>query len=296
MANTQCYILDHHMRPVPFGARGELYIGGAGVSAGYLNQPTETAARFVINPFSAHSESRLYRTGDVARYLPDGNIEFLGRADTQVKVRGHRVELGEIEAVLSRRPGVRQVVVTLFRDQSADDRIVAYIVSSPLSLDGLRVALREKLPEYMLPSAFVFLKTLPLTPNGKVDRNALPPPDETRPGLPSDFVAPRNLVEKALTDIWANFLKVGAVGVNDNFFDLGGHSLLATQVISRMRKEFQLEIPLRSLFEAPTVAQLAEKIEEMKSSETERFLREIEGLSEEDARQLLGQESNTTSG
>jgi amino acid adenylation domain-containing protein len=294
MANTQCYILDHHMRPVPFGAKGELYIGGAGVSAGYLNQPTETAARFVIDRFSADSDSRLYRTGDLARYLPDGNIEFLGRADTQVKVRGYRVELGEIESVLSKRPGVRQVVVTLFRDQSADDRLVAYMVSSPLSLDALRVALREKLPDYMLPSAFVFLNTLPLTPNGKLDRSALPAPDETRSGLPSNFVAPRNLVEKALTDIWANFLKVDAVGVHDNFFDLGGHSLLATQVVSRMRKEFQQEIPLRSLFESPTVAELAEKIEGAKSSEAERLLREIEGLSEEDARQLLEQESTTS--
>ena len=294
MANTQCYILDHHMRPVPFGVKGELYIGGAGVSAGYLNQPTETVARFVTNPFSADSDARLYRTGDLARYLADGNIEFLGREDTQVKVRGHRVELGEIEAVISKCPGVRQVVVTLFREQSAADRLVAYIVSSPLSLDALRVALREKLPDYMLPSAFVFLKALPLTANGKVDRSALPAPDETRPGLPSDFVGPRNLVEKALTDIWANFLKVGAVGVHDNFFDLGGHSLLATQVISRMRKEFQLEIPLRSLFKSPTVAQLAEKIEEAKSSEAERLLREIEGLSEEDARKLLGQESTTS--
>jgi surfactin family lipopeptide synthetase C len=245
-----------------------------------------------MDPFSADYDSRLYRTGDLARYLPDANIEFLGRADTQVKVRGHRVELGEIEAVLSRCPGVRQVVVTLFRDQSADDRLVAYMVSSPLSLDALRAALKEKLPDYMLPSAFVFLKTLPLTPNGKVDRSALPAPDETRLGLSGDFVAPRNLVEKALTDIWANFLKLSAVGVHDNFFDLGGHSLLATQVISRLRKEFELEIPLRSLFESPTVAQLAEKIEDAKSSEAERFLREIEELSEEDARQLLEQESS----
>jgi acyl carrier protein len=235
----------------------------------------------------------LYRTGDLARYLPDGNLEFLGRADTQVKVRGHRVELGEIEALLSRCPGVRQVVVTLFRDQSADDRIVAYIVSPPLSSDALRLALKEKLPGYMLPSDFVFLKKLPLTPNGKVDRRALPTPDETRAGLQSNFVAPRNQVEKTLTNIWANFLKVGTVGVHDNFFDLGGHSLLATQVVSRMRKEFQLEIPLRSLFESPTVAQLAEKIEAAKSSETERLLKEIEGLSEEDVSRLLEQESTT---
>ncbi len=295
IANTSCYILDKFQRPVPIGVSGELYIGGAGVSAGYLDQPAETGARFVKDPFSDDPESRLYRTGDLARYLPDGNIEFLGRADTQVKVRGYRVELGEIEAVLSRRPGVRQVVVTLFRDKSANDRVVAYMVSSPLSLDVLRTALKEKLPDYMLPSAFVFLKTLPLTPNGKVDRNALPAPDETRPGLQSDFVAPRSLVEKDLAAIWASFLKVSAVGVHDNFFDLGGHSLLATQVVSRMRREFQLEIPLRSLFEAPTVAKLAEKIEEAKSTAAERLLNEIEALSEEDARQLLGRESTTSS-
>ena len=294
IANTQCYILDPYLRPVPLGAKGELYIGGRGVSAGYLNQATETAARFVQDPFSANSDSRLYRSGDLARYLPDGNIEFLGRADTQVKVRGHRVELGEIEAVLSKSPGVRQVVVTLARGESADDRLVAYMVSSPLSLEALRVALREKLPDYMLPSAFVFLKTLPLTPNGKVDRHALPAPDEARPGLPSDFVAPRNRTEKTLSDIWSNFLKVGAVGVHDNFFDLGGHSLLATQVISRMRKEFRQEIPLRSLFESPTVAELAQKIEEAKSDEAERLLKEIEELSEQDARQLLEQESTTS--
>ena len=294
IANTHCYILDQHLQPTPPGISGELYIGGAGVTAGYLNQSAETAARFVADPFSSDPDSRLYRTGDLARYLPDGNIEFLGRADTQVKVRGYRVELGEIEAVLSRRAGVRQVVVTVFRDKSADERVVAYMVSSPVSPDELRASLKQKLPDYMVPSAFVFLKSLPLTPNGKVDRNALPAPDETRPGLQSDFVAPRTVIEKELAGIWASFLKVSEVGVHDNFFDLGGHSLLATQVVSRMRKEFQLEIPLRSLFESPTVAQLAEKIEEANSNEAERFLSEIEALSEEDARQLLGQEGSTS--
>jgi len=189
---------------------------------------------------------------------------------------------------------VRQVVVTVFRDKSAGERVVAYMVSSPVSPDELRSSLKEKLPDYMVPSAFVFLKSLPLTPNGKVDRNALPAPDETRPGLQSDFVAPRSVVEKELAGIWASFLKVSVVGVHDNFFDLGGHSLLATQVVSRMRKEFQQEIPLRSLFESPTVAQLAEKIEEANSNEAERFLNEIEALSEEDAEQLLSQESSTS--
>ena len=290
IANPRCYILNQHLRLVPPGVSGELYIGGAGVSAGYLDQPAETAARFVKDPFSDDLESQLYRTGDLARYLPDGNIEFLGRADTQVKVRGHRVELGEIEAVLCRRAGVRQVVVTLKRDKPEDERLVAYMVSSPIPLEELRASLKQKLPDYMVPSTFVFLKMLPLTPNGKVDRNALPAPDETQPGLQHDFVAPRSLVEKEMADIWASFLKVSTVGVHDNFFDLGGHSLLATQVVSRMRKEFQLEIPLRSLFESPTVAQLAKKIEEANNDKADRLLNEIEALSDEEVNQLLGQE------
>jgi amino acid adenylation domain-containing protein len=311
IANTRLYILDRRLRPVPVGVTGELYIGGAGVTAGYLNQPTETAVRFVPDPFCDDSDLRLYRTGDLARYLPDGIVEFLGRADTQVKVRGYRVELGEIEAVLSAYDGVRQAIVVAQGEtgtvdvpsarisggvSSADERLVAYLVTSgaePPSPDDLRASLKKRLPEYMVPAAFVFLQTLPLTPNGKVDRAALPAPDDARPGLQSNFVAPRTPVEKQLAAIWASLLKVSAVGVDDNFFDLGGHSLLATQVVSRMRKEFQLEIPLRSLFESPTVAQLAEKIEGADSSDAERFLAEIEELSEEDARQLLEQEGTT---
>jgi amino acid adenylation domain-containing protein len=291
IANTRVYILDRWMGPVPLGAAGELYIGGAGVAAGYLNNAVETAARFVPDPFSDDLNSRLYRTGDLARYLPDGNVEFLGRADHQVKVRGYRVELGEIEAMLSTHAGVRQALVTVCRDQSGDERVVAYVVSSPISQDELRDFLKQKLPDYMVPSAFVFLKSLPLTPNGKVDRAALPAPEDTRPDLQKVFVAPRTPVEKQLAGIWASLLKVSAVGVHDNFFDLGGHSLLATQVVSRMRKAFQLEIPLRTLFESPTVAQLAETIEGASSNDAARLLSEIEELSEEDARQLLEQTS-----
>ena len=293
IANTRLYILDRRMRPVPAGAAGELYIGGAGVAAGYLNNSAETAARFVPDPFSDDLDPRLYRTGDLARYLPDGNVEFLGRADHQVKVRGYRVELGEIEAVLSTHPGVREAVVTVNRDQSGDERIVAYAVSSPISQDKLRDFLKQKLPDYMVPSAFVFLKSLPLTPNGKVDRAALSALDDRAPDLEKVFVSPRTLVEKELAGIWAGLLKVSAVGVHDNFFDLGGHSLLATQVVSRMRKAFQLELPLRTLFESPTVAQLAETIEGVSSSDPARLLSEIEKLSEEEARQLL--EQNSTS-
>jgi acyl-coenzyme A synthetase/AMP-(fatty) acid ligase/acyl carrier protein len=287
IATTRCYILDRRQRLVPPGVTGELYIGGAGVAAGYLNQPAETAARFVPDPFSSTSESRLYRTGDLARYLPDGNIEFLGRVDHQVKVRGYRVELGEIEAVISAQAGVRQAVVTVSRDQTGDERIVAYVVSAPSSQDELRKALKQKLPDYMIPSAFVFLKSLPLTPNGKVDRSALPGPDETRSGLQSDFVAPRSLLEKELAGIWADLLKVSVVGVHDNFFDLGGHSLLATQVVSRMRKEFHMEIALRSLFEMPTVAALAEQIEKTRADDTARLLAELDQISDDEAARML---------
>jgi len=295
LANTRCYILDRRQRLVVPGAIGELYIGGAGVAAGYLNQPAETAARFVVDPFAQESGSRLYRTGDLARYLADGNIEFLGRADHQVKVRGYRVELGEIETVLSAHPGVRQAVVTVNRDQSGDQRIVAYVVSAPGSQDELRALLRQKLPDYMIPSAFVFLKSFPLTPNGKVDRAALPAPEDTRSGLQDDFVAPRTPAEEKLAGLWADLLKLKIVGVHDNFFDLGGHSLLATQVVSRMRKEFQMEIPLRSLFESPTVAALAEKIEGAMADDTARLLTELEQLSDDEASRLLGLENTLLS-
>jgi amino acid adenylation domain-containing protein len=284
LANTRCYILDRWQRPVVPGVIGELYIGGAGVAAGYLNQPGETAARFVPDPFGA----RMYRTGDLARSLVDGNIEFLGRADHQVKVRGHRVELGEIEAVLAAHPGVRQAIVIASRDD--DVRLVAYIVGASLPHDELRAALRKKLPEYMVPSAFVFLKALPLTPNGKVDRAALPLAEDVRAGVQSDFVAPRTPVEEKLAGLWAGLLKVKTIGVHDNFFELGGHSLLATQVVSRMRKEFQVEITLVSLFESPTVAAMAEKIEQAKADNTARLLLELDQLSDDEASRLLGLE------
>ena len=290
LANTRCYILDRWQRPVVPGVVGELYIGGAGVAAGYLNQPAETATRFVQDPL-AHG-ARMYRTGDLARYLVDGNIEFLGRADHQVKVRGHRVELGEIEAVLAAHPGVRQAIVTARRGESDELRIVAYIVGASLPHDELRTALRKKLPDYMLPSAFVFLKVLPLTPNGKVDRAALPEPEDVRAGVQTEFVAPRTPVEEKLAGLWAGLLKVKTIGVYDNFFELGGHSLLATQVVSRMRKEFQVEITLVSLFESPTVAAMAEKIEKATADNTARLLLELDQLSDDEAGRLLGLEQS----
>ncbi len=289
IANTSVYILDRHLNVVPIGVAGELYIGGAGLAVGYLNQPTETAARFVPNPFSNETDERLYRTGDLARYLPDGNIEFLGRIDNQVKVRGFRVELAEIETVLLMHKEVRQAVVIVESEKTPNPRLLAYVITSaskPPNVDELRTFVGQHLPDYMIPASFVFLKTMPLTANGKIDRAALPAPDEARPDLQRLFVEPRTAVETELAGIWAKFLRLNEVGVHDNFFELGGHSLLATQVVSRLRKAFNCEIPLRSLFESPTIAQLAEQIEGS-MTETERLLAEIEELSDEEVEIML---------
>ena len=258
--NTKVYILDSQLRPVPVRVVGEIYIGGAGLARGYLNRPELTAERFVNNPFS---EGRLYKTGDLARYLDNGEIEFIGRIDQQVKVRGFRIELGEIEGVISEYPGIREVVVDV-SGNDIDRRLVAYVVSeadAEFNAQELRDHLKKRLPEYMLPAAFIPLDQLPLSPNGKVDYRALPTPDEVTPSLETAFVPARTPVEEMLSGIWADILKVERVGVHDNFFELGGHSLLATQVISRVRKTFELELPLRVVFETPTVAEMAEEIE-----------------------------------
>lgn len=293
IANTSVYILDARLRPVPVGVAGELYIGGSGVADGYLNQPAETAVTFIPDSFSGEPGRRLYKTGDLVRYLPDGFVEFLGRADYQVKVRGFRVELGEIEAALVEPLGVRQAIAMVRQDASGDARLVAYVVASginPPSHEDLRKLLKQKLPDYMIPSSFVFLKSFPLTANGKVDRAALPSPDEARPELQRTFVGPRTSVEQQTAEIWAAVLRLNEVGIHDNFFDLGGHSLLATQVISRMRKSFQLEIPLRKLFELPTVATLADWIERAREAETAQLLTELESLTEEQAKRLFESE------
>ncbi len=260
--NARMYILDSDLHRVPIGEPGELHIGGIGLARGYLNSPELTAEKFIPDPFSDEPDARLYKSGDLARYLPDGDIEFLGRLDDQVKIRGFRVELGEIEAVLAQHPGVREAAA---REDAPSKRLVAYIVSRtaqvPVASD-LREFLRQRLPDYMVPSSFIFLEALPLTPNGKVDRRALPAPDQRRPELPSPFVAPRNSIETTLANIWAQLLGLERVGAHDNFFDLGGHSLLATQVISRMRELYRIEISLRNFFETPTVAGLAEILEQ----------------------------------
>jgi len=268
IANIQIYILDTHLQPVPIGVLGELYIGGDGLARGYLNRPELSEEKFILNPFnnskSKIQNPKLYKTGDLARYLPDGNIEFLGRIDNQVKIRGFRIELGEIEAAIAQHPSVQQTVVTASEDNPGDKRLVAYIVPHPeqaLTTDELRRFLKQKLPDYMVPSAFVFLDALPLTPNGKIDRRALPLPNSSRPDLEETFVAPCTLTEQQIADIWIQLLKLEQIGIHDNFFALGGHSLLATQVISRLRQGFGIELPLQTLFEAPTVGELSSRIE-----------------------------------
>jgi amino acid adenylation domain-containing protein len=263
--DLELYVLDQNQNPVPIGVPGELYIGGAGLGRGYLNRPELTAERFIPNPFRHGTGERLYRSGDLARFLSNRDIEYLGRIDTQIKIRGFRIELGEIESVLARHAGVREAVVLAREDDPGDKRLVAYIVPKPESaptVDDLRSFLKEKLPEYMVPAAFVFLDSLPLTPNGKADRKALPAPDRSRPESEAGYVAPRTGVEELLAEIWAAVLKLDKIGIHDNFFSLGGHSLLATQVVSRIRESFQVEFPLRALFETQTVSGLAGQIEE----------------------------------
>lgn len=260
IANVDVYILDARLRPVPVGVPGELYIGGMGLARGYLRAPEQTAERFLPHPFSAVSGSRFYKTGDLVRYWPDGAIEYLGRLDHQVKIRGYRVELGEIAACFLEHPQIRDTVVTAEEDGSGGKRLVAYVVGrhgDPFDVAALRHFLKERLPEYMVPSAFVFLAALPLTSNGKVDRKALPPPDAGGQ-LRNRYIAPRTSLEKIIAEIWTDLLKVPSIGVNDNFFDLGGHSLLAIQLMHRVQKSVGRRLSLTTIFHAPTVIQLAD--------------------------------------
>jgi amino acid adenylation domain-containing protein len=296
ISNDEIYILDHRLQPVPVGVTGELCIGGTGLAQGYLNQPQQTAERFVPHPFSKDPAARIYRTGDLARFLPDGNVEFLGRVDHQVKIRGFRVEPAEVESVLRQNLSVKQCVVLPYADQSGEKRLAAYIVPAKKEnkTQDLRAFLKEQLPEYMIPSAFVVLGSLPLTPNGKIDLRALPSP-EAAPPRSAEFVTPRNPAEEKLVAIWMEVLKLPRVGVDQNFFELGGHSLLATQIISRVRNTFRVQLPLHSFLETPTIAGLAEKISQCPASETEeeemaRLLQELEGISDEEAERLLATE------
>ena len=262
--NTQIYILDEQLQPVPVGAAGEIYIGGAGVARGYLNRAELTAERFVRDPFAPEARARMYRTGDLGRWRQDGAVDFLGRTDHQVKLRGYRIELGEIEAQLARHADVREAAVLAREGEQGEKRLVAYIVprdpSTPPTVEGIREHLAGVLPEYMVPSAFVALDRFPLTPNGKLDRRALPAPD-TGSQLRRHYEAPQGKVEEALAGIWQALLRVERVGRNDNFFELGGYSMLALDLRSRVESELGVEVSLSALIEAPTVAGLAQLIE-----------------------------------
>lgn len=265
ISGMEAYVLDRSLRLVPTGVTGELYLGGIGLAVGYVDQSEQTAGRFVPHPFVMQAGARLYKTGDLARYTEDEQIEFIGRTDRQIKLRGYRIELSEIEVVLKRHPDVWDAVVVLREDRAEDPHIVGYVVtrrSQKLSADMLIAFMREALPEYMLPSAFVFLERLPLTANGKVDQHRLPAPlqQSVTPSLPA---LPRSPVEEMVLEIWTEFLKTSLIGIHDNFFQLGGHSLLATQLIARVQTTFQVELSILALFEAPTVAQLARRIEQL---------------------------------
>ncbi len=265
IANMRAYVLDRSLSPVPIGVPGELCLGGAGVGRGYLVRPDLTAERFIPDPFAGGgAESRMYRTGDRVRWLAWGALEYLGRIDQQVKVRGYRIELGEIEAALGGHPAVREAVVIAREDARQDKRLVAYVVPAAEarpSAAELRAHLKAMLPDYMVPAAFVMLDALPLMPNGKVDRGALPAPDEGASAAESGSEAARGPIEEAIIGIFADVLRAPAVGPRDGFFALGGHSLLATQAIARLRDALGVELPLRALFEAPTPAELAERVE-----------------------------------
>ena len=259
IANTQCYILDASRNPVPIGVRGELYIAGSGLARDYCGRPELTNERFVPNPFNQQSGARMYRTGDICRWWPDGNMQYLGRVDRQVKLRGFRIELEEIERALRSHAKVREAAV-LVREER-ERQLVAYVVpaGSPACATGeLRDYLRQKLPDYMVPAAWVVLPELPLTPNGKLDRRALPAPDRASGHQPQGFVAPRSELEEKLACWWADVLGLERVSIHDNIFDLGGHSLTATWLVSRIRTGLCIDVPLRTLFERPTVAQFSE--------------------------------------
>ena len=260
IANTELYVLDSDLQPVPVGETGELFIGGAGVGRGYWNRPELTAERFVPDPFSGRPQARLYRSGDLARYRQDGVLEYLGRVDDQVKVRGYRIELGEIETALSAHRGVKSSVVMAREDESGTRELVGYVSAAGgamVSTEQLQAFLKKKLPEYMVPGQFVFLESFPLTPNGKIDRKALPAPSYASAAAGNRFVAPRTEIEKKLAAIWTQLLKVDRIGLHDDFFDLGAHSLMAVRAMSQIRDALGVELPLATLLEAPNIAALA---------------------------------------
>ena len=295
IANTQVYVLNDALQPVPVGIAGELYIGRDGLARGYLNHPDFTAEQFIPHPYSSEAGTRLYKTGDVVRYGLDGNLMFMGRLDQQVKLRGFRIELREIETALRRHPDVRDVVAKVWHDAAGMKHLVVYVIAPGQGTEAIpawRHFLQAKLPDYMLPTAFVVLDTFPLTLNGKVDRQALPVPDLTAATRSEALIKPRTPLEALLCGIWSELIGTAPVGIHDNFFELGGHSLLATQVISRLLELLQVELPLRHLFEAPTVAAFAAAIpgdaqaRQSLDNQAELVLR-LAALSEEEASEAL---------
>ncbi|GAB1543387.1 hypothetical protein NUACC21_60610 [Scytonema sp. NUACC21] len=271
IANTQIYLLDRHLQPVPVGIPGELYIGGAGLARGYLNRPELTGEKFIPNPFSHDPKERLYKTGDLVRYLPDGNIEYIRRIDSQTKLRGFRIELGEIETLLSKHPSVRQAVVLIQENIPGNKRLVAYVTlnqEQAFISNELRNFLKEQLPQYMVPSTFVTLDTLPLTPNGKVDRKALPNPESLSSELAEAYVGPQTEVEQAIAAVWQEALSIEKVGMHDNFFDLGGHSLLMAQVHKKLQEVFKRDFLMTEMFKYPTISSLVEYLSSKQGEQT----------------------------
>jgi acyl carrier protein len=301
ISNAVAYVLDRYGNPVPIGVTGELFLGGAGLARAYWDRPGLTAEKFIPNAFSDQPGSRLYRTGDLARYLSDGSLQYLGRLDQQVKVRGFRLELGEIESILASLPSVRECAVVARQSDSGETSLVAYLAveeKRTSTTRELRRALSQKLPEPLVPSVFVTLDRLPRTPAGKVDRQALPRPGGERLERPARYAAPRTPLEEALAGIWAALLRRDRVGIHDNFFALGGHSLMAMRVLLRVRQAYGVDLPLRTLFETPTVAGLGLAV--LHRLAVEEGGREISGLlaalqrvSEKEALRLLADESRS---
>ena len=293
IGNTRVFVFDREMNPVPIGVTGELYAGGDGLARGYLGQPDLTAEVFLPDPNAEEPGSRLYRTGDLVRYRAGGNIEFIGRTDHQIKLRGYRIEIEEIETALAAHAEVRQCAVVVKEDQAGERGLVAYVALHLQDTPAdLRSYLKQRLPDYMIPARFVMMEALPLTPRGKIDRGALPDPPHDRTAKTAAFVPPGNVVEEVLALMFAELLDLEPVGVHDNFFELGGHSLLATQLVTRVRKTFHVDLPLRTFFEAPTVAALSGIVTagEGKRERAERIaalLRKIDGLSNTQLEELL---------
>jgi acyl-coenzyme A synthetase/AMP-(fatty) acid ligase/acyl carrier protein len=294
LANTQFYILNKNLQPVPVGVAGELHIGGDGLARGYFNRPELTAEKFIRVP--SVSEKTIYKTGDLARYLPDGSVECLGRSDHQVKIRGFRIELGDIESALRKKTGINEALVMAREDVPGDKRLVAYLATQNANapaISSLRDFLKTKLPDYMVPSAFVFLEKFPLTPSGKIDRKALPAPEQTRPDLEKQFEALGTPLEIDVAQIWSDVFHIDRIGRDDNFFELGGHSLIAIQIIARIRKKLGVELALPAIFKAPTVARLAETILEMLlANADEEELRWLDQVIDEKAGQLTAENAN----